>query len=354
MILSGETLRLSIEGGSHTKEIGMTLSGIPSGIKIDEKKAGEFLSRRAPGKNEYSSARKETDEPRFLSGLANGVTNGDTIKAVIENRDIKPGDYEKYKTVPRPGHADYTAFLKYGKDYDISGGGAFSGRMTAPLCIAGAVCSQILEEKGVKILSRVASVGLAHDSGELTSSTAHKDFPVTDDSAAKKMKEEILKAKSEGNSVGGVVEIAVIGLPAGLGGPMFSGVESRISSAVFGIPAVKGIEFGAGFKSAALTGKENNDGFFFENGRVITKTNNAGGVLGGITNGMPLTFKVAFKPTPSIAIEQNSVDLESKTNTRIKVTGRHDPCVAVRAVPAVESAAAVVLLDMILSEGKGT
>lgn len=352
MKFTGENLTLKIFGGSHSKEIGMTLKGFPAGVKIDFDSLNKLLSRRAPGKNSYSTARKEADEPHFISGLENGVTTGGDITAVIYNTDTRSRDYDKHKTVPRPGHADYTAYVKYGADYDFSGGGSFSGRLTAPLCIAGAVCMQVLKEKGISIISRVYSVGDVHDKGELRFSTAEKQFPTVDDISGAEMRKAIENAKAEGDSLGGVVEIAVLGLPAGFGGPMFEGVESRISAAVFGIPAVKGIEFGAGFKSAYMKGSENNDQFYIENGKVKTATNNCGGILGGITNGMPLVFRAAFKPTPSIAKEQNSVDLKLMQNAKVTVGGRHDPCVVIRAVPAVEAATAVVLADLLSTIGK--
>ena len=352
MIFSGNVLKLQIFGGSHTDKIGVEISGLPQGIKIDYANLKNLLSRRAPGKNALSTSRKEADEPHFTAGVENNIITENKITAVIYNTNTRSKDYENQRFVPRPGHADYTAFVKYGLDRDFAGGGSFSGRMTAPLCIAGAICMQILKEKGINILSRIASIGDVCDKGELLSPTDKNDFPTVDSVQGEKMQEKILKAKAEGDSVGGVVEISVTGLPAGLGGPMFTGVESEISAIIFGIPAVKGIEFGAGFNSAKLSGSENNDEFYYENGIVKTYTNNCGGILGGITNGMPLEFKVAFKPTPSIAKEQRSVDLKAQTNTKITVGGRHDPCVVPRAVPAVEAATAVALLDLILQGEK--
>lgn len=352
MIFSGNVLKLKIFGGSHTDKIGVEISGLPQGIKIDYANLKNLLSRRAPGKNALSTSRKEADEPHFTAGVENNIITENKITAVIYNTNTRSKDYENQRFVPRPGHADYTAFVKYGADRDFAGGGSFSGRMTAPLCIAGAICMQILKEKGINILSRIASIGDVCDKGELLSPTDKNDFPTVDKLCGEKMQEKILKAKAEGDSVGGVVEISVTGLPAGLGGPMFMGAESEISAIIFGIPAVKGIEFGAGFKSAKLSGSENNDEFYYENGIVKTYTNNCGGILGGITNGMPLEFRVAFKPTPSIAKEQRSVDLKTQINTKMTVGGRHDPCVVPRAVPAVEAATAVALLDLILQGEK--
>ena len=351
----GENIKLNIFGQSHAPEIGMKLEGIPAGFHLDEAKLLRFMERRAPGRNAYSTPRKEADIPEFQSGIEGGVTTGATIKAVIKNTNVRSSDYSKFRNVPRPGHADYTAYVKYGRKADMSGGGQFSGRLTAPLCIAGGICIQLLEAEGIRIISRVSSIGNVHDEGELTAETSSKAFPTVSIDAGERMIEEILTAKRDNDSVGGVVECSVLGLPAGLGGPIFEGMENRIASIIFAIPAVKGIEFGSGFGAAALRGSENNDPFMFdEEGRVVTKGNNAGGILGGITNGMPLTFKVAFKPTPSIGKEQESIDLSTGKNTTISVEGRHDPCIVPRAVPCVEAAAAVAIYDAFLGRKNGS
>lgn len=349
----GENLRLTIFGQSHSKGIGMTLEGIPAGCKIDEDELKAFLTRRAPGQNDYSTPRKEADIPEFISGVVEDVTCGTPITAIIRNNDTRSKDYEKLKDVPRPGHADFTANVKFNGYQDYAGGGHFSGRMTAPLCIAGGICLQLLKQEGITVISRIYSVKNIKDSGELTKSTAKKAFPVMDDSKGKEMIDCILDASSQGDSVGGVIECAVLGLPAGLGDPMFDGMENRIANAVFGIPAVKGIEFGLGFEAANVFGSENNDEFCIEDGAVKTLTNNAGGILGGITNGMPLTFKVAVKPTPSIRKEQKSVSLSKMEETTLEVPGRHDPCIVPRAVPCVEAAAAIAVYDALLSSRKG-
>lgn len=341
----GNNLKLTIFGESHSKGIGMTLEGIPAGTVIDEEELNAFLQRRAPGRNAYSTPRKEGDMPEFICGVKNGVTTGTPITAIIMNNDTRSGDYDELKIVPRPGHADYTAEVKYNGYQDYAGGGHFSGRLTAPLCIAGGIVKQILERENVEIITRIASIGNVCDKGELTESTADKDFPVVDRESGEAMKEEILKASAEGDSVGGIVECVVKGLPAGIGDPIFDGMENRIASAIFGIPAVKGIEFGRGFAAASLRGSENNDPFTVSEGKVVTQTNNAGGILGGITNGMPLTFRVAFKPTPSIARPQTSVNLRKMEETVLEVKGRHDPCIVLRAVPCVEAAAAVAIYD---------
>lgn len=344
----GEHLRLTVFGQSHAPAIGMTLEGLPAGEAIDMEALQAFLERRAPGRNDWSTPRREADAPEFLSGLVGNVTCGAPLTAIIRNTNTRSGDYANLAVVPRPGHADYTAQVKYGGHQDYAGGGAFSGRLTAPLCIAGGICIQLLKRRGIEIISRIASVGTAEDTAPLTCSTAEKPFPTVSDEAGAAMRAVIADAKAEGDSVGGVIECAVLGLPAGLGGPLFDGMEGRIASIVFGIPAVKGIEFGAGFASAWLRGSENNDPFTVENGTVKTVSNRCGGILGGITDGMPLTFRAAFKPTPSIARAQQSVNLKTLTPETLRVTGRHDPCIVPRAVPCVEAAAAVAVYDALL------
>ena len=344
----GEHLRLTVFGQSHAPAIGMTLEGLPAGEAIDMEALQAFLERRAPGRNDWSTPRREADAPEFLSGLVGNVTCGAPLTAIILNTNTRSGDYANLAVVPRPGHADYTAQVKYGGHQDYAGGGAFSGRLTAPLCIAGGICIQLLKRRGIEIISRIASVGTAEDTAPLTCSTAEKPFPTVSDEAGAAMRAVIADAKAEGDSVGGVIECAVLGLPAGLGGPLFDGMEGRIASIVFGIPAVKGIEFGAGFASARLRGSENNDPFTVENGTVKTVSNRCGGILGGITDGMPLTFRAAFKPTPSIARAQQSVNLKTLTPETLRVTGRHDPCIVPRAVPCVEAAAAVAVYDALL------
>lgn len=319
----GECLRLEIFGQSHAESVGMTLEGVHAGARVDFDALLHFMQRRAPGRSEYATARREADVPEFTSGLRDGVTDGMPITAVIRNTDVRPRDYDALRTVPRPGHADYSAWLRYGSI--PTGGGEFSGRMTAPLCIAGGICLQLLENEGVSIRARVAEIGGAHDE--------------------KAMHDKVMHAKAEGDSVGGVIECVAEGVPAGLGGALFDGMESRISAVVFGIPAVKGIEFGAGFASARLRGSENNDEFCINGGRIETRGNNCGGILGGITDGMPLVFRAAVKPTPSIAKPQRSVDLHTLEETTIEIHGRHDACIVPRAVPCVEAAAAIAIYD---------
>jgi len=345
----GQNLRLEIFGSSHGPGIGMRLDGFPSGIKINMDELQLFLNRRAPGRNPWSTSRKEPDIPVFTSGIsADGLTDGNTICAEIENRDINKQAYNEVKNLPRPGHADYTAWLKYGKDYNLTGGGQFSGRMTAALCVAGAICKQFCESKGIQIISRIASIGNTNDIGELEFTTAENDFPTVSSAAGERMKSLILEIKAAGDSIGGIIECIILGCPGGLGGPLFEGLESRISSIVFSVPAVKGIEFGLGFDSATISGSENNDEFFTKNGKIVTKTNNCGGILGGISNGMPITFRAAIKPAPSIGKTQHTVNLSSFEETTIKINGRHDPCIVPRAVPCIEACAAIAICDALL------
>ena len=348
----GEHLKLSIFGQSHAPAIGMTLDGIPAGQAIDLDELQRFLDRRAPGRAEYATPRKEADRPEFLSGLVGNVTCGAPLAAIIRNTNTRSGDYSNLAVVPRPGHADYTAAVKYGGAQDTAGGGHFSGRLTAPLCIAGGICLQLLRHEGIEIISRIAAVAGVEDLGELTASTAEKAFPVVDDAQGTKMREAIAAAKAEGDSVGGVIEVAAFGLPVGLGDPMFGGMENRIAAIVFGIPAVKGVEFGEGFGAARLRGSENNDGFCVRDGRIGTLTNHCGGILGGITNGMPLRFRAAVKPTPSIFRPQRSVNLETMEETTLQIQGRHDPCIVPRAVPVMEAAAAIAIYDALLGRRK--
>ncbi|MBQ3668433.1 MAG: chorismate synthase [Clostridia bacterium] len=349
---TGENLKLTIFGQSHSPAIGMTLEGIPAGQRIDFDALSAFLKRRAPGQSALSTPRKEADAPEFLCGILNGYTCGAPITAIIRNTNTRSSDYEAFKNVPRPGHADYTAQVKYNGFQDRSGGGHFSGRLTAPLCIAGGLIIQLLKLEGISVLSRIRSIGDIYDEGELTEDISYKSFPTVSDEAGARMQALILDLKAKGDSVGGVVECILTGVPAGIGDPMFGGLENRISQTVFGIPAVKGIEFGAGFESARLLGSVNNDPFAYEDGRVVTATNNSGGILGGISDGMPIVFKAAFKPTPSIALRQQSVNLSDHTAACLEISGRHDPCIVPRALPCVESAAAIAIYDALLSRRK--
>jgi len=348
----GENLKLSIFGQSHGVAIGMTLDGIPAGLPVDTDALQVFLNRRAPGQNNWSTPRKEADRPEFLSGILDGFTCGAPIAAAIYNKNTRSGDYANLKDCPRPGHADLTAQIKYGGFQDAAGGGHFSGRLTAPLCIAGGLCKQWLEGMGIHVFAHIAAVAGISDTPfdplAPGRNSIRPEFPVIDSDAGAQMRAAISAARSDGDSVGGVVECAVTGLPAGLGEPMFGGVESRIAQIVYGVPAVKGVEFGAGFAAAGLRGSQNNDDYVISGGHIRTATNNAGGILGGITTGMPLIFRAALKPTPSISRPQQSVNLSTREAQELTVKGRHDPCIVPRAVPVIEAAAAIAIFDMIL------
>ena len=355
----GEHLKLSIFGQSHGPAIGMTLDGIPAGLPVDFEKLQNFLNRRAPGQNDHSTARKEADQPEFLAGIVNGYTCGAPIAAVIENTNTRSGDYNNLKDCPRPGHADYPAQIKYRGYQDVAGGGHFSGRLTAPLCIAGGLCKQWLENMGIRIGAHIVSIcGIVDEPGVYLDwanpdlDLIQEDFPVLNFESGVKMREAIAAAKADGDSVGGLIECIATGLPVGLGEPMFGGMESKIAQIIYGIPAVKGLNFGTGFAGAYMRGSENNDQYFFEEGKVKTKRNYAGGILGGITNGMPLVFEVAIKPTPSIAIVQKSVSLSTGEETELMIKGRHDPCIVPRAVPVIEAAAAIAIFDAVLMSDK--
>ena len=352
----GNRIKLTIFGQSHSEAIGAVLDGIPAGIKLDLEKTAAFMARRAPGQSELSTPRKEADEVKILSGVVDDVTCGAPICAVIENTNTRSGDYDKLRFVPRPSHSDFAAFMKHNGFNDIRGGGNFSGRLTAPLCFAGSVCIQLLESKGIFIGAHIASLGKANDElfdpvrvCKADFDAVHaKKFPAISDRNAELMRKEIYDARSNADSVGGTVECAVIGLEAGVGEPMFDGMENKISSAIFAIPAIKGIEFGSGFAGSRLRGSENNDPFICENGEIKTLTNNHGGILGGISSGMPVIFRCAVKPTPSIGSSQRSVNLMTGDSEELIIGGRHDPCIVPRAVPCVEAAAAVAIADLIL------
>lgn len=356
----GKNINITIFGQSHSEGIGVVITGLPAGEKIDFDQVQAFLDRRAPGKSGISTARRETDIPQIQSGILNDTTCGAPLCAVFQNNDTRSGDYENTRFVPRPGHADFPAFVKYKGFQDIRGGGHFSARLTVGLCFAGAICMQLLERRGVLVGAHILSVADVFDeyfpavglNSDILLASSKKILPVLDDGAGERMKEKILEAKRDCDSVGGIVECAAIGLPAGLGDTIFGSVEGRLSQAVFGIPAVKGIEFGAGFSASSMRGSQNNDEYYYDGALVRTVTNNHGGILGGLTTGMPVIFRAAFKPTPSIAKKQASVDLIKGENTCLEIKGRHDPCVVPRAVPCVEAAAAVTLLDLLLDKSE--
>ncbi len=347
----GENIKLTIYGESHGPSIGMILKGIPAGLPVDLSALQAFMDRRVPGRNAYSTQRKENDVPHFLSGITNGFTNGDPIEAGIYNQDVHSADYASTRDYPRPGHADYTDYIKNGSI--TPGGGHYSGRMTAPMCIAGGLCLQWLNSMAVHITAHIRHIGGIEDkpfhpvSPEIDA--VSRDFPVIDPTQGAKMREAIMVAQAQGDSVGGVIECAAVGLRAGIGNHMFLGMENRIAQIMFGIPAIKGIEFGDGFAGSLTTGSENNDSFAVHEGKVVTLTNHCGGILGGSTNGMPLIFRVAVKPTPTIALPQQTVNLKTMEEHTIVGRGRHDPCIVPRAVPVVEAAAAIAIFDAYLS-----
>ncbi|MBE7086991.1 MAG: chorismate synthase [Clostridiales bacterium] len=350
----GKNIKVTVFGQSHSPAIGVVIDGFPSGVKVDDEYVKKFMARRAPG-GAFSTPRKEGDEVTFISGLnALGETCGAPICGVIQNTNVKSKDYSDIEVMPRPSHSDFTSLIKYGLSRDVRGGGQFSGRLTAPLCIAGALCKKYLEEKGVFITAHLRSVGGIEDksydpvSNDIEQNLS--DFPALDSDVAEKMKSEIESARLDGDSVGATIECKVVGTPLGLGDPMFCGVESILASAIFSIPAVKGFEVGSGFYGSTLRGSQNNDPLCIKNGEIKTVTNNAGGINGGITNGMPLTFNVAFKPTPSILKPQQSVNINTKEECKLQIKGRHDPCIGVRAVPVVEAVTAIVIADMILDK----
>lgn len=358
----GTTLRVTVFGQSHSAAIGCVIEGIPAGHALDLDELQRFLDRRAPGRGPWATARSEADRPSILSGLnRDGITCGTPLAAVIENTDVRSKDYVELTRIPRPGHADWTAQEKWHGAQDVAGGGHFSGRLTAPLCIAGGIAKQLLLERGVRVGAHLyevagepdepfAALDMDPDSQDLLMSQLMtledgRDFPVIDPAASAAMQGEIAAAHANGDSVGGIVECVACGLPAGIGGPMFDGVESTIARAVFGIPAVKGLEFGVGFSAAALYGSEDNDPYELRDGKVVVAKNDAGGNLGGITTGAPLLFRMAVKPTPSISMEQESVDLVTMAPAKLRVKGRHDPCIAPRAVPVAEAVMALAILD---------
>lgn len=352
----GNNIKISIFGESHGNAIGINIDGLPSGFEIDMEKIKIEMKRRAPGKNNLSTTRDEEDIPEILSGYFEGKTTGTPLCAIIRNKDTKSKDYSKIKDIPRPSHADYSGSVKYLGFNDYRGGGHFSGRITAPLVFAGAICKQILEKKGIVIGAHILSIKDKKDdkfnytdiSKDTLLSLRNKDLPLLNERIDGEIRECILQAKSEGDSVGGVIECAIIGIEAGIGAPFFDSVESTLSHLLFSIPAVKGVEFGSGFEITTLFGSEANDEYYYKDGGIYTKSNNNGGILGGITNGMPIVFKVAIKPTPSILKEQDTINLKTGENVKFKVEGRHDPCIVQRAIPVVEAVTAIGILELLM------
>ncbi len=351
----GSNIKISIFGESHGNAIGINIDGLPSGFEIDMEKVQLEMKRRAPGKNELSTARKEADLPEILSGFFEGKTTGTPLCAIIRNSDTRSKDYSKTKDFMRPGHADYTGYERYNGFNDYRGGGHFSGRITAPLVFAGAICKQILENKGIFIGAHISSIKDINDedfnevniSKEELEGLRKMELPLINKSLEDKIRHTIMQAKYNGDSVGGTIECAVIGIDSGVGNPFFDSVESTLAHLMFSIPAIKGIEFGKGFDITKLYGSEANDEYYYDGDLVKTKTNNNGGVLGGISNGMPILFKVAVKPTASILKEQNTIDIKEKKDAKFRIEGRHDPCIVQRALPVVEAVTAIGILDLI-------
>ncbi len=349
----GNRIKVTLFGQSHAAAIGAIVDGVPAGMYIDEEAMQAFMDRRR-AKDELATKRHEADKVLIKSGVVNGITCGAPICLMIENQDTRSGDYSNVSVVPRPNHSDFAAYIKYGGNNDIRGGGQFSGRLTAAMCAAGFICLEILKAQGISIVSHVSRIGSVTDhklnplkaDEELNKRLLSSSFPVITEEAETKMREEVLSCKQQGDSVGGEIECAVYNLPAGLGSDFFGGLEALIAQTIFSVPAVKGLEFGAGFEFAKMCGSVANDSFSLdEKGEVITTSNNCGGILGGISSAMPLTFSVAFKPTPSIAKAQISVDLKENTETELVIKGRHDPCIVPRAAAVVEAACAIALVN---------
>ncbi len=356
----GNKISISVSGGSHTPYIEGTLFGIPKGEKIDEAEIALQMSRRAPGQDPTATARKEADKVQIISGIENGITTGEEIIIRIENTNTKSRDYDNLKYTPRPNHADYPAFVKYDGQADMRGSGHFSGRMTAPLTAVGAICRQVLKNRGITVGGHVYNIGdcfdTAFDAAAVDETTLKKlsgeYFATVSEDAKNDMRRIIDSAKVDGDSIGGAVEIAVTGMPVGIGNHMFGGVENIISSVVYGVPAVKGIAFGAGFDFSYLRGSEAADNYYYKDGKVVTATNNCGGIVGGMTTGMPIIVRVALKPTPSIYKEQSTVNLSTQENVVLRVEGRHDPCIVPRALPAVEAAVAIAVTMLLAEDDK--
>lgn len=356
----GTKIKLDVFGESHGAAIGAVLTGIPAGIDIPYDSIAIQGERRAPGRDKTSTPRKEEDTPEFLSGVLNGKTTGAPIAVIIRNKDTRSNNYDNVSLCPRPSHSDYPAYVKYSGFNDIRGGGHFSGRLTAPIVALGTICREVLKQKGITVGGHIARIGNVVDTpfdavnvtSKQLSELSQTCFALNDKSIKVQMEKEIEKARLDGDSVGGVVELAVTGIPAGIGNPMFNGVENIISNALYGIPAVKAVAFGDGFEFGSMRGSEANDQMYFEGDTVKTKTNHCGGICGGITNGMPVIIKVALKPTPSISKPQETVNLENGENTRLTIEGRHDPCIVPRALPALEAMLSIATLDLIAQEGK--
>lgn len=356
----GKNIKLTIFGESHGEGIGIVIDGLPSGMELNLEEINYEMQRRAPGQSELSTPRKEKDSFQILSGFFNNKTTGAPFAAVIYNNNTISKDYSEIQYNMRPSHGDYTGFIKYNGFSDYRGGGHFSGRITAPLVLAGAIAKQYLSKIGIIIGSHIYSIGSIFDNSfdkinideKLLCKLSHTNFPILDNNIEEKMKNSIKNAKDDKDSIGGIIEAAIVNVPAGIGEPFFDSFESVLSHMLFSIPGVKGVEFGAGFSISSMTGSIANDEYYYENEKVKTYSNNNGGILGGITNSMPIVFRTAFKPTPSIGKKQRTINVETKENVEIEIKGRHDPCIVLRAIPVVEAAASIVMLDYIVKDYK--
>ncbi|MBO5168513.1 MAG: chorismate synthase [Phascolarctobacterium sp.] len=356
----GMNIKMAIYGESHGASIGLVIDGVPPGLQLDLAQIEKEMARRAPGKNQLSTQRKESDSFAIQSGFFEGYTTGTPLCVVIKNSDQHSKDYSILKDKMRPGHADYAGFVRYQGFNDYRGGGHFSGRLTAPLVFIGTVAKQALAQAGILVGAHILQIADIKEENfnplgiedKKIAELAGKDFAVMDDVIGEKMQAKILEAKAELNSVGGVIEAMVTNVPAGLGAPYFDSVESRLSHALFSVPAVKGVEFGDGFGISGMTGAEANDQLHYEEGKVVAETNHNGGITGGITNGMPVIFRVAIKPTPSISREQKTISLQEKCDTTLTIVGRHDPCIVQRAVPVIEAVTAWTMWDLLLEAKK--
>ena len=350
----GDKIKITIFGESHSEAIGVVIDNLPSGISLDIDEIKREMTRRAPNGGEFSTPRKESDEVEIVSGYFEGKTTGTPLCGIIRNTNTKSKDYSLLKDVFRPGHSDYGYFLKSGGNNDYRGGGHSSGRLTAPLVFCGAICKQLLREKGISVGSHILSISNIQDKafsvnieGKEVESLTREVFPLLDKSKFDSMRDIILQARQDGDSVGGVIECAITGLQGGIGEPFFDSIESHLASLLFSVPAVKGVQFGKGYALTQMKGSEANDPFEFAQGKVVTTTNNNGGILGGISTGMPIVFNVAIKPTASIFKEQDSINIKSGENTKLKIQGRHDSCIVVRAIPVIEAVAAIAIYDFL-------
>lgn len=350
----GNKIKIAIFGESHSEAIGVVIDNLPAGETLDMDEIDREMARRAPNGGEFSTPRKEGDKVEILSGYFEGKTTGTPLCGIIRNTNTKSSDYSQLKSVFRPGHSDYGYYLKSGGNNDYRGGGHSSGRLTATLVFCGAICKQLLRQKGIEIGAHVKAIKDIEDKAfdvnidkDMLKKLGGEVLPLIDKSKFEPMRECILQARSEGDSVGGIIQCAVVGLDGGIGEPFFDSIESRLASLLFSVPAVKGVQFGKGYELTRMYGSEANDPFRYEDGKVVTSTNNNGGILGGLSTGMPVVFDVAVKPTPSIFKQQDTIDVSKKENTTLSLKGRHDSCIVVRAVPVIESVAAIAVYDLI-------